>query len=344
MSIEDCSPAEREILNCVPSGMKLRILALHPKCSWAERFVQTLGQLKLPAHHFEFIEADAPFLLQEDGRGGRQWWKLPPNERSYTTESYEGDEEAIKICEDVLGRDDGKEQVEEDKIDGILGFSQGAMLVAIIVAKIITGSSNGRLPQFAMLFGAAIPRPFEDDLWKMREILAVEENWPCIDATTGMVSSPPSRSRLHREKILREKAEGMGSAASSDKTEKDKNRNDDSDEAGGEGKTKNSQTGDKNGQLPFGTEPSIIDKASGDKIGTHTICSFHALSERDRTNPSEMGDWVAQCFGKYAEMYWHDEGHRMPMEAEGLKRIRMFLFRQLKYKADGRMQRPPPES
>jgi len=90
---------------------------------------------------------DGPVTL--DGGGGCAWWAFPPG----VTRSYEADEWlGSQLALDLAGEAGRGCQL-------ALGFSQGAMLLAVLL-------SRGLLPdcRAAVLAGAGWPRPYAQDL------------------------------------------------------------------------------------------------------------------------------------------------------------------------------------
>lgn len=85
---------------------------------------------------------DCPDAPHEIGGGDRAWWINPPGERSYTAPSYEGDDESIALVEAAWA---------STEYDAILGFSQGAMLAAIVCARGILGQGSVVPKRFVLL-------------------------------------------------------------------------------------------------------------------------------------------------------------------------------------------------
>ena len=135
----------------VQAVQALKILCLHGKGGCSESFRPTLEPLMDalgPAVEWDFL--DAPHMLGEDPSSGRAWWLLPPGARSFTAPTYEGDDVSLEAISAAW---------REHQYDGVLGFSQGAMMAAIVTAKGAHGA--GPLPRFALLFGSATPKPHE---------------------------------------------------------------------------------------------------------------------------------------------------------------------------------------
>ncbi|CAD7939988.1 unnamed protein product [Amoebophrya sp. A25] len=188
-------------------SQKFRILCLHPKNSNAILFNTELSELQhvvkrrladtgFEADGVEWHFVDAPNLVklpyaaeqaQADGSSndgpGRVWWHLPDGHRSYTAEAYFGDDKSLKRIEDALSTLKGQQSDDATSgYDGILGFSQGAMMAAIIAAR------NVEKLKFALLFGAALPKPYENFLEEFRL------SGPSISIRISGTSASPSTS------------------------------------------------------------------------------------------------------------------------------------------------------
>ena len=134
----------------VQATTALKILCLHGKNGCSSSFRPALAPLADalgPSVVFDFM--DAPHEL--GSATDRAWWLLPPGERSFTAPAYEGDEDAIEAISAAWR--------ERGPYDGVLGFSQGAMLAAIITAR--GALDQGPAPRFALMFGSATPKPYE---------------------------------------------------------------------------------------------------------------------------------------------------------------------------------------
>lgn len=92
--------------------------------------------------------------------GEGTWWTYPAGERSFTASSYEGAEESIDAVEKAI--------VEGDFV-GLLGFSQGAMLAAIVAARATLGEGPKLPLQFAIMCGGAMPNPYRPLLDRLRQ-------------------------------------------------------------------------------------------------------------------------------------------------------------------------------
>ena len=88
-------------------------------------------------------------LSHEGNAEGRAWWEFPEGAtRSYEADEWIRSDEAIEIAA-TAGAD----------CELCIGFSQGAMLLAVLIAQ-------GRLPRcrVAVIAGAGWPRPFASEL------------------------------------------------------------------------------------------------------------------------------------------------------------------------------------
>jgi pimeloyl-ACP methyl ester carboxylesterase len=97
--------------------------------------------------------------------GTGKWWTYPAGQRSFTASSYSGAEESIALVERELVR---------GKYDGLLGFSQGAMLAAIVAARSALG--EGPPIKCAVMCSAAVPKPYEALLHRLRDAPAVGQD------------------------------------------------------------------------------------------------------------------------------------------------------------------------
>ncbi len=131
-----------------------RILCLHGSGGGARPFIATLDALRRASAPWAFEALDAP---AGDGR----WWRYPDGQRSFTASSYQGAEESIDLVEGHISR---------HAIDGVLGFSQGAMLAAIVAARASLGEGAAASQlKFAIIAAAAVPKPYEELLHRLRE-------------------------------------------------------------------------------------------------------------------------------------------------------------------------------
>ncbi|CAL1131051.1 unnamed protein product [Cladocopium goreaui] len=128
----------------------VRLLCLHGKGNTADTFRDRVKPLAKDA---ELVCVSAPHPLGD----GFAWWHLPPGERSFTTPVFEGWPETLDFIRKVW--------TEEGPFDGMLGFSQGAILVAALVA--LGEMKSGRALascRCLLLCGAAVPGPFQREI------------------------------------------------------------------------------------------------------------------------------------------------------------------------------------
>lgn len=125
------------------------LLLLHGSGGNAKEFTRRLGN-HLSPWTLEAIDAPA---------GNGKWWTYPAGQRSFTASSYSGAEESIAVVEAAL---------QAGNHAGVLGFSQGAMLAAIVAARSALGENNVPL-KFAVLSASAMPKPYEALLHRLRD-------------------------------------------------------------------------------------------------------------------------------------------------------------------------------
>jgi predicted esterase len=136
-----------------------KIVVLHGKGNTGETYRNRLAPL-INAPQFqqcEFVFPTAPYQMG-DKVDQYEWWRLPPGERSFTATSYEGAEASIDMIE-KLG-----------DVDAIIGHSQGAILMSIVLARKALGLSSFQVKR-AILSGAAWPKPYENSL--MEKLISV---------------------------------------------------------------------------------------------------------------------------------------------------------------------------
>lgn len=108
---------------------------------------------------FQWDVIDAPVELSSEDFA---WWLTPPGERSYTAARYKGVGSSMAYLERAWAT---------GSYDGLMGFSQGAMLAAVIIAQATVDiRTNAIRPRFALLFGAALPKPYEKLLAAVRDL------------------------------------------------------------------------------------------------------------------------------------------------------------------------------
>ena len=133
-----------------------RILCLHGRGSTGALFLEhALAPLaaKLP-DTFELHALEAP-------SGSGSWWTYPKGERSFSASAFFGADESIAAVEAAMV---------EKRCTGILGFSQGAMLGAVVAARASLGEGKAAdYLKFAVICGACLPAPFEPLFSRLRD-------------------------------------------------------------------------------------------------------------------------------------------------------------------------------
>lgn len=153
--------------------MPRRVLCLQGKGGDGAGMHARLERLRtVMGSDWQFDCLDAPHQI---GGGDRAWWINPPGERSYTALSYEGDDLSIGQVEDAWS---------QGSYDALLGFSQGAMLAAVVGARGRLGRGSVR-PRAMVLLGAALPKPHESLL----EELSCLEATSFVSMATGLTSA-----------------------------------------------------------------------------------------------------------------------------------------------------------
>ena len=157
------------------------MIALHGKGGDGpsfERYMQPL--VEATSHEWDWIFLTGPHDDGSSGGQGRAWWKLPPGVRTFEAESLEGVEDSLAMVE------------EEWPFDGIMGFSQGAMLGAVVCGRGLKGGM--RRPSVAIIAGAAWPTARGDDVNRLREVewaAAEAEDVAVPEAIAALVPPPP---------------------------------------------------------------------------------------------------------------------------------------------------------
>jgi len=137
------------------TDVPIRVLCLHGKGESGGSFcynTEFLDDFEDGALEVSWEYVNAPHSTPYDALAF-EWWKLPPGERSFTATTYEGADVSLAHIERIWR--------ESGPFDGIMGFSQGAMLAAVVAAKSLMEPDFGARPKFAILFGAAYPLPFD---------------------------------------------------------------------------------------------------------------------------------------------------------------------------------------
>ena len=93
------------------------MVALHGKGGNAagfELYMQPLVAATAETWEWDFVEGP-----HSTGGDGRAWWNLPPGVRTFEATELEGIEESLALLD------------ARAPFDGVMGFSQGAMLAAV---------------------------------------------------------------------------------------------------------------------------------------------------------------------------------------------------------------------
>lgn len=143
----------------------IRVLALHGSEGDAQEFPLRLKPLEesLEEKHgvkLEITAVQAPFVKGS----GYSWWTMLPGVRSFTADSYEGFETSASLVSDAMNS-------ERPPFDLVLGHSQGAILMASLIAlgKTPYNPKNGYI-----LNGCGFCNPFAAEV----ESLNVSEQDP----------------------------------------------------------------------------------------------------------------------------------------------------------------------
>ena len=126
-----------------------RVVVIHGKGNSGDSYRQRLQPLITAPQfqHVEWVFPTAPYRMR-DGHEEFEWWRLPKGERSFTALSYDGAEESIKQIESMTD------------VDALIGHSQGAILMSVVLARRALGLSSFQT-KHAILSGAAWPKPYE---------------------------------------------------------------------------------------------------------------------------------------------------------------------------------------
>lgn len=186
----------------------IRVLCLHGKGNNAKQFESKLEPLiSRFGDKTEWNFLQAPFEMSRSiessiissSNDAYQWWILPERKRSFEALSYIGADTSINMVESYI---------EQNCINTVVGHSQGAMLLAIILARRRLRNINGdRLPLGAIISSPAWPLPYRDVfdrlLLKQRRdhsklhLDGTRERSPSIIFTVGTEDriNPPSHTR-----------------------------------------------------------------------------------------------------------------------------------------------------
>jgi predicted esterase len=134
---------------------KLKVLALHGSGGTAKEFPKRLDALNKAllstcneaAVQLEITTVQGPF----DKDDGYSWWTMPDGVRSFNAKEYTGFEESATKVLDVW---------EKEKFDVVLGHSQGAILIASLIALKRTPYH----PRQYIMNGCSFPNPYTQQL------------------------------------------------------------------------------------------------------------------------------------------------------------------------------------
>jgi len=134
-------------------GKKRKMVALHGKGGNAagfELYMQPLVAATAETWEWDFVEGP-----HSTGGDGRAWWNLPPGVRTFEATELEGIEESLALLD------------ARAPFDGVMGFSQGAMLAAVACGR---GLKGGNRPSVAIIVGAAFPTARGEDVRKLMRV------------------------------------------------------------------------------------------------------------------------------------------------------------------------------
>ena len=179
-----CQSPTTLAMSRVPSTAEtttIRVLALHGSEGNGEEFVKRLDALKSDlaskSIDLEITTVDGPFPKGQ----GFCWWNMPAGVRSYNAEEYEGFDTSVSKVRSAW---------ESQSFDIVLGHSQGAILIAALIA---IGEHPYHPSKGYVLNGAAYPNPYMPQL-KALKVRCDEAKPPprvlCIIGQNDQVTSP----------------------------------------------------------------------------------------------------------------------------------------------------------
>jgi hypothetical protein len=161
------------------SSKKRKMIALHGKGGTAASLEKYMAPLvAATSETWDWTFVDGPHELHS---GGRAWWTLPPNTRTFEAESLDGADDSLAMLDHLW------------PFDGLMGFSQGAMLAAIACGRGV-GPSRAHRPRYALVVGAAFPTARGADVEKLRSVeLAAAGEWDeaVPESVAAVVAAPP---------------------------------------------------------------------------------------------------------------------------------------------------------
>ena len=170
------------------ASKKKKMVALHGKGGTAasfEEYMRPLVEATSDTWEWEFI--DGPF----ESAPGKCWWVLKPGERTFEAKELIGCDESLALLDKAW------------PFDGVMGFSQGAMLAAIACGRGLgPGSTKMGRPPVAIIVGAAFPtcRGADVNKLKMMEYAAAESEVvvpESVAASPGALNFDPLVKSLH---------------------------------------------------------------------------------------------------------------------------------------------------
>jgi predicted esterase len=158
---------------------KRKMLALHGRGGNAAGFARYMAPLvEATAETWEWEFVEGP---HSTGGDGRAWWNLPPGVRTFEASELDGIQDSFKLLDTCY------------PFDGLVGFSQGAMLAAVACGR---GIKGGHRPSVAIIVGAAWPTAHGDDVRKLMrvELAAAEADGEMRNAVPEALAEvvPPS--------------------------------------------------------------------------------------------------------------------------------------------------------
>ena len=170
------------------AASKKKMVALHGKGGTAasfEEYMRPLVEATSDTWEWEFI--DGPF----ESAPGKCWWQLKPGERTFEAKELIGCDESLALLD------------RHWPFDGVMGFSQGAMLAAIACGRGLgPGSTKMGRPPVAIIAGAAFPtcRGADVNKLKLMEYAAAESEVvvpESVAASPGALNFDPLVKSLH---------------------------------------------------------------------------------------------------------------------------------------------------
>ena len=204
-------PAFQSLLDPLQVALKER-LELRPQ----DENPITLNWIFLSAP-FPMATATDSTITNEPNQRKREWWRLPPQTRSFTAKEYIGFEESETIVLDTLEeiRDWQKHQDEgvshKRHLELMIGHSQGAILLASMLAK---HDNFGNCPHRGFILnGCAWPNPYAEQLQNFGTAANIErdekrkDDKNCSSSQTLFVIgesdsiNPPQSAKLVRDSL-----------------------------------------------------------------------------------------------------------------------------------------------